>query len=161
MTKAWLLEAEKIKVRYGRMEALHSVSIKVGAGQIVTVIGPNGAGKTTLIKLICGELLPTKGQIKKNQHLKISRFTQHFEEKLDLSMTPLDFFKQVVMPTQSIEQIRPLLGRYGCTGDMQSQVMNQLSAGQKARIVFAIIAWERPHLLLLDEPVCIYLMKVG
>merc|ERR1712244_184615 len=40
----------------------------------------------------------------------------------------------------------------GCTGGMQSQVMNQLSAGQKARIVFAIIAWERPHLLLLDEP---------
>lgn len=36
-----------------------------------------------------GELEPTKGQIKKNMHLKISRFTQHFEEKLDLSMTPL------------------------------------------------------------------------
>lgn len=56
------------------------------------------------------------------------------------------------MPTESIEKIRSLLGRYGCTGAMQSQVMNQLSAGQKARIVFAIIAWEKPHLLLLDEP---------
>ena len=111
-----------------------------------------GAGKTTLFKLICGDLQPTKGQVKKNSHLKISRFTQHFEERLDLSYTPLDYFKQVLMPTESIEKIRSLLGRYGCTGAMQSQVMNQLSAGQKARIVFAIISWEKPHLLLLDEP---------
>ena len=56
------------------------------------------------------------------------------------------------MPEEPIEKIRPLLGRYGCTGEMQSQVMGQLSAGQKARIVFAIIAHEKPHLLLLDEP---------
>lgn len=67
-------------------------------------------------------------------------------------MTPLDFFKQKLMPSEPIDKIRALLGRYGCSGDMQSQVMNQLSAGQKARIVFAIIAHERPHLLLLDEP---------
>lgn len=67
-------------------------------------------------------------------------------------MTPIDFFKLKLMPDQPIEKIRPLLGRYGCGGDMQSQVMNQLSAGQKARIVMAIMAWERPHLLLLDEP---------
>lgn len=112
---------------------------------------PNGAGKTTLFKLLCGDLNPSKGQIKKNPHLKISRFTQHFEEKLDLSMTPLDFFKQKLMPKEPIEKIRALLGRYGCSGDMQSQVMDQLSAGQKARIVFAIICWEKPHLLLLDE----------
>ena len=79
-------------------------------------------------------------------------FTQHFEDKLDLTMTPLDFFKQKLMPEEPVERIRPLLGRYGCTGDMQQQVMGQLSAGQKARIVFAIIAHEKPHLLLLDEP---------
>jgi ATP-binding cassette, subfamily F, member 2 len=95
-----------------------------------------------------GDLNPTKGAIKRNMHLRISRFTQHFEEKLDLSMTPLDFFKQKVMPEEAIEKIRPLLGRYGCTGDQQSQVMDQLSAGQKARI----IAHEKPHLLFLDEP---------
>jgi ATP-binding cassette subfamily F protein 2 len=97
-------------------------------------------------------LIPTKGQIKRNPHLKISRYTQHFEEKLDLTMTPLDYFKQKLMPKEPIEKIRGLLGRYGCSGDMQSQVMDQLSAGQKARIVFAIIAFEKPHLLLLDEP---------
>jgi ATP-binding cassette subfamily F protein 2 len=110
------------------------------------------AGKTTLIKLLTGELLPTKGQVKKNMHLKISRFTQHFEDKLDLTMTPLDYFKLVLMPQETIEKVRSLLGRFGCSGAQQSQVMGQLSAGQKARIVFAIIAFEKPHLVLLDEP---------
>jgi ATP-binding cassette subfamily F protein 2 len=102
--------------------------------------------------VICEELIPTKGAIKRNPHLKISRFTQHFEDKLDLTMTPLDYFKQKLMPEESIERIRSLLGRYGCSGGMQSQEMSQLSAGQKARIVFAIVAHEKPHLLLLDEP---------
>jgi ATP-binding cassette subfamily F protein 2 len=119
---------------------------------LLLIFNQPGAGKTTLFKLLCGDLYPSKGQIKKNSHLKISRFTQHFEEKLDLSMTPLDFFKEKLMPKESLEKIRSLLARYGCTGGMQSQVMNQLSAGQKARIVFAIISFEKPHLLLLDEP---------
>ncbi|KAL7564474.1 hypothetical protein ACA910_001568 [Epithemia clementina (nom. ined.)] len=148
-----VLAVERVSFAYpGGPELYSEVDFGVDLQTRVALVGPNGAGKTTLIKLMTGDLLPTKGQIKRNQHLKISRFTQHFEEKLDLSMTPLDFFKQVLMPEEPIEKIRPLLGRYGCTGSQQNQVMNQLSAGQKARIVFAIIAHERPHLLMLDEP---------
>jgi len=144
---------ENISFNYpGGSELYSKVDFGIDLQTRVALVGPNGAGKTTLIKLVTGDLTPTRGSVKKNMHLKISRFTQHFEEKLDLSMTPLDFFKQKVMPSEPIEKIRPLLGRYGCSGDQQSQVMSQLSAGQKARIVFAIIAHEKPHLLLLDEP---------
>ncbi|KAL7540595.1 hypothetical protein ACHAXR_010235 [Thalassiosira sp. AJA248-18] len=148
-----VLSIENLSFAYPGGQQLYSkVDFGIDLQTRVALVGPNGAGKTTLIKLLTGELNPTKGQVKKNMHLKISRFTQHFEEKLDLTMTPMDFFKQKVMPEESIEKIRPLLGRYGCTGDQQSQVMGELSAGQKARIVFAIIAHEKPHLLLLDEP---------
>jgi len=148
-----VLSVERLSFNYpGGVELYSNVDFGVDLQTRVALVGPNGAGKTTLIKLMTGDLNPTKGAIKRNTHLRISRFTQHFEEKLDLSMTPMDFFKQKVMPEQPIEKIRPLLGRYGCTGSQQSQVMDQLSAGQKARIVFAIIAHERPHLLMLDEP---------
>lgn len=148
-----VLSIENVSFAYPKSPQLYSgVDFGVDLQTRVALVGPNGAGKTTLFKLMTGDLNPTKGLVKKNMHLKISRFTQHFEEKLDLSMTPIDFFKQKVMPKEPLEKIRPLLGRYGCTGDQQGQIMNQLSAGQKARIVFAIIAHERPHLLLLDEP---------
>ncbi|KAL3906371.1 MAG: hypothetical protein SGILL_009297 [Bacillariaceae sp.] len=148
-----VLQVERLSFAYpGGSELYSNVDFGVDLQTRVALVGPNGAGKTTLIKLMTGDLNPTKGAIKRNMHLRISRFTQHFEEKLDLSMTPMDFFKQKVMPEEPIERIRPLLGRYGCTGAQQSQVMDQLSAGQKARIVFAIIAHEKPHLLFLDEP---------
>jgi ATP-binding cassette subfamily F protein 2 len=148
-----VLAIEKVSFNYPNSVELYSnVDFGIDLDTRVALVGPNGAGKTTLIKLLTGDLQPTRGAIKRNTHLKISRFTQHFEEKLDLSMTPMDFFKHKVMPKETIERIRSLLGRYGCTGDQQSQVMDQLSAGQKARIVFAIIAHEQPHLLLLDEP---------
>jgi len=148
-----VLSIEYVSFNYpGGKELYSNVDFGVDLDTRVALVGPNGAGKTTLFKLMQGKLNPTKGMVKKNMHLKMSSFTQHFEDKLDLSMTPMDFFKQKVMPEESIEKIRPLLGRYGCTGDQQQQTMDQLSAGQKARIVFAIIAHEKPHLLLLDEP---------
>ena len=67
-------------------------------------------------------------------------------------MTPVEFFKEKIMPTQTIDQVRSWLGRYGCSGAQQTQVMGQLSAGQKARIVFAKMANDKPHILMLDEP---------
>eukprot|EP00555_Chaetoceros_dichaeta_P007169 CAMPEP_0198263876 /NCGR_PEP_ID=MMETSP1447-20131203/13848_1 /TAXON_ID=420782 /ORGANISM="Chaetoceros dichaeta, Strain CCMP1751" /LENGTH=675 /DNA_ID=CAMNT_0043952631 /DNA_START=97 /DNA_END=2124 /DNA_ORIENTATION=+ len=148
-----VLAIEKLSFAYPGGEALYTnVDFGVDLQTRVALVGPNGAGKTTLIKLLTDELRPTKGQVKRNSHLKISKFTQHFEDKLDLDMTPLDFFKHKLMPKETTDNIRSLLGRYGCSGPMQSQVMHELSAGQKARIVFAIISWEKPHLLLLDEP---------
>jgi len=148
-----VLAIERVSFRYpGGKDLYQNVDFGIDLQTRVCLVGPNGAGKTTLFKLISGQLTPTKGLIKKNSHLKISRFTQHFEEKLDLTMTPLDFFKQKLMPDQPIDKVRSLLGRYGCSGGQQSQIMNELSAGQKARIVFAIISYEKPHLLLLDEP---------
>lgn len=148
-----VLSIEYVSFNYpGGKELYSNVDFGVDLDTRVALVGPNGAGKTTLFKLMQGKLNPTKGAVKRNMHLKMSSFTQHFEDKLDLTMTPMDFFKQKLMPEEPIERIRPLLGRYGCTGDQQQQVMSQLSAGQKARIVFAIIAHEKPHLLLLDEP---------
>ena len=58
-----LLDVESLSVSYGKVEAVHHVSLQVGAGQIVTVIGPNGAGKTTLLGAIMG-LLPGRGSIR-------------------------------------------------------------------------------------------------
>ena len=97
---------------------------------------------------------PTKiqsGDVRPHSHLRISMFTQHFVDVLDLTKTPLDFMLETYKDLTR-EDARKFLGRYGVSGDVQSQVMAQLSDGQKTRVVFAKMAKDAPHLLLLDEP---------
>ena len=58
-----LLEVKNLEVYYGVIRALKGISFEVNEGEIVTLIGANGAGKTTLVKLICGLIDPTEGQV--------------------------------------------------------------------------------------------------
>jgi ATP-binding cassette, subfamily F, member 2 len=108
-------------------------------------------GKTTLIKLMAGELIPTRGDIRPHGHLKLGRFTQHFIDVLDLDQTPLDFF-EATYPKDSREDLRKHLGRFGISGSMQVQRMGDLSDGQKSRVVLAKLGKDVPHILLMDEP---------
>ena len=98
-----------------------------------------------------GDLAPLLGDVRPHAHLRISKFSQHFIDVLDLTMTPLDYFLQL-WPDMSREDGRKFLGRYGISGNVQTQIMSQLSDGQKSRVVLAKMAKENPHLLFLDEP---------
>lgn len=109
------------------------------------------AGKSTLLKILTSELQPVLGAVRPHPHLRISKFTQHFIDVLDLSMSPLDYF-MFLWPDVTREDARKFLGRFGCSGQVQTQPMGQLSDGQKSRVVFAKIAKEVPHILFLDEP---------
>jgi ATP-binding cassette, subfamily F, member 2 len=95
-----------------------------------------------------GELQPSLGDIRPHGHLKLGRFTQHFVDVLDLEQTPLDFFDKMY-PTDAREDQRKYLGRFGISGKMQVQRMNELSDGQKSRVVFAKLGRDVPHILLL------------
>merc|ERR1711935_876466 len=76
---------------------------------------------------------------------------QHFIDVLDLTTTPLGFFEKEY-PNDTREDMRKYLGRFGISGQMQIQKMEELSDGQKSRVVFAKLGREVPHILLLDEP---------
>ena len=99
---------------------------------------------------MAGELIPTLGDIRPHGHLKMGRFTQHFVDVLDLSMTPLEFFEQQY-PNDPREEQRKYLGRFGVSGRMQVQKMAELSDGQKSRVVFAKLGRDTPHILLLGK----------
>ena len=103
---------------------------------------------STLVKLMAGELQPSMGDIRPHGHLKLGRFTQHFVDVLNLELTPLEFFEQTY-PTDAREDQRKYLGRFGISGKMQIQKMNELSDGQKSRVVFAKLGRDVPHILLL------------
>jgi ATP-binding cassette subfamily F protein 2 len=100
---------------------------------------------------MAGELLPTLGDIRPHGHLKLGRFTQHFVDILDLNLTPLEFFEKMY-PGEPRDELRKYLGRFGVSGKMQMQKMEELSDGQCSRVVFAKLGKDAPHILLLDEP---------
>jgi ATP-binding cassette subfamily F protein 2 len=118
----------------------------------VALVGPNGAGKSTLLKLIDNQLLPTKGQIRRNAHLRMGRYHQHLTEQLDLNLSALDYMMKCFPDITEKEEMRRIIGRFGLTGRQQICPMRNLSDGQRCRVSFAWLAWQCPHLLLLDEP---------
>lgn len=91
-------------------------------------------------------MLPTLGDIRPHGHLKLGRFTQHFVDVLDLEMTPLEFFEKEY-PDMPREELRKYLGRFGVSGKMQMQKMDELSDGQKSRVVFSKLGKDVPHIL--------------
>merc|ERR1739844_275947 len=118
----------------------------------LALVGPNGAGKSTLLNLICGELVPTAGMVRRNNHLKIGRYHQHLTEALELDLSPLDYMMKKFPEVKDRDDMRRIIGRYGISGKQQTAPMKQLSDGQKCRVCFAWLAYQSPHMLLLDEP---------
>lgn len=118
----------------------------------LALVGPNGAGKSTLLKLLCSDVMPTDGLIRRHSHVKIGRYHQHLHEELPLDISALDFMLQSFPEVKEKEAMRRIVGRYGITGREQVCPMKQLSDGQRCRVSFAWLAWQQPHLLLLDEP---------
>lgn len=118
----------------------------------VALVGPNGAGKSTLLKLICGELIPTDGLIRRHSHLRIGRYHQHLQEILDMDMSALNWMMAKFPDIKEREEMRKIIGRYGLTGQQQVCPIRNLSDGQRCRIIFAWLSWQAPHILLLDEP---------
>lgn len=120
----------------------------------IALVGPNGAGKSTLLKLMCGELSATEGRVRRHLHLNIGRYHQHSTDQLDKSMTVLDFMINYFSGRIKMEEEdwRKHIGRYGITGRDQKTKIGLLSDGIKSRIVFAMLAGDRPNFLLLDEP---------
>ena len=109
-----------------------------------------------------GELNPTLGDIRPHGHLKLGRFTQHFVDVLDLSQTPLEFFEKMY-PTDTYDEQRKYLGRFGVSGKMQMRKMEELSDGQKSRVVLAKLGRDVPHIVSTTciERYCVYKVLSG
>jgi len=118
----------------------------------LALVGPNGAGKSTLLKLIYGDLSPTEGMVRRNNHLKFGYYHQHLHELLEMDLSPLDYMMKKFPEIKERDEMRKIVGRYGITGKQQTAPIKQLSDGQKCRVVFAWLAHQVPHMLLMDEP---------
>lgn len=134
-----------------KLTILEKVNINVDLETRIALIGPNGAGKSTLVKALCGDLELTDGYRFIHNRLRIGVFTQHHMDSLDLKMSAVEMLmsKHSDVPA---EKFRSHLGSFGISNNLALRPMYLLSGGQKSRVSFAIITWEKPHILMLDEP---------
>ncbi|XP_002883386.2 ABC transporter F family member 4 [Arabidopsis lyrata subsp. lyrata] len=134
---------------------LSNVDLGIDMGTRVAIVGPNGAGKSTLLNLIAGDLVPTEGEVRRSQKLRIGRYSQHFVDQLSMWETPVEYLLRLYPDQEGCskqEAVRAKLGKFGLTGENHSTPTAKLSGGQKARVVLTSISMSKPHILLLDEP---------
>jgi ATP-binding cassette subfamily F protein 3 len=138
---------------------LTNVSKSVQAGQRIGILGANGQGKSTLVKTIAREMGALAGTVTEGKGLNIGYFAQQELDVLRPQDNPLEHMVRMARelgasakePTGE-QALRGFLGSFNFNGDMVKQPVGTMSGGEKARLVLAMMVWQRPNLLLLDEP---------
>ncbi|MBU9854581.1 ABC transporter ATP-binding protein [Rahnella bonaserana] len=146
-----LLRMEKVSAGYGDTTILESIKLNLVPGSRIGLLGRNGAGKSTLIKLLAGTMPPLQGDIGLAKGVKLGYFAQHQLEFLRAEDSPLQHLVRLANK-ETEQQLRDYLGGFGFHGDKVTDPTGRFSGGEKARLVLALIVWQRPNLLLLDEP---------
>ena len=138
---------------------VRNVSKSVLAGQRIGILGANGQGKSTLVKTIARTMNALAGTVTEGKGLSIGYFAQQELDVLRPHENPLEHMARLARelgpssrePSRE-QDLRSYLGTFNFSGDMVKQSVGSMSGGEKARLVLAMIVWQRPNLLLLDEP---------
>ncbi|MWL88841.1 ABC transporter ATP-binding protein [Cupriavidus sp. SW-Y-13] len=166
-----ILEVKDLHVRYGKVEAVHGVNLKVEAGKIVTVIGPNGAGKSTMLNAVMGALpvtgsssgsvryldhdmtgIPVEGRVARGMCLvpeKRELFaTMSVEDNLQLGA----FRRKRAGERNYLDQMEVVYGLFPRLKERAKQEAGTLSGGERQMLAVGRALMAKPKLLMLDEP---------
>ena len=160
-----MLEVTDLVSSYGRMEALHGVSLRVDAGEIVALVGANGAGKTTLMRAISGVQPIKSGSIVLNGRC-INSVPAHLRVGVGLAQVPegRHVFKPLSVEdnlrlgayrrkaAQACEDLPHIYDLFPALRERRHQPAGSLSGGQQQMLAIGRAMMSRPRLLLLDEP---------
>ena len=158
------IRARGLTRRFGTLVAVDHVDLSVPRAQVYGFLGPNGSGKSTTLRMICGLLTPSAGEVEvlglripeQAEALKrrIGYMTQKFSLYEDLTvMENLQFLAAIheLPRVQARARIEEMVDRFDF-GDRRGQLAGTLSGGQKQRLALAGSILHEPELLLLDEP---------
>lgn len=136
---------------YGSKTIYEGLDFQVRRRERWCIMGINGAGKSTLLKLVAGASKPDDGTVARGPSVKMGYFAQHAMDLLDGERT---VFQQLedTFPQVGQAPLRALAGCFGFSGDEIEKKCRVLSGGEKARLVMAIMLFDPPNLLVLDEP---------
>ncbi|MEL7941251.1 ATP-binding cassette domain-containing protein [Pseudomonas delhiensis] len=160
-----MLKFDKVSTFYGKIQALHEVSLEVQQGEIVTLIGANGAGKSTLLMTLCGSPRAASGSIKYLGEELVGQESSHIMRK-SIAVVPEG---RRVFARLTVEENLAMGGFFTSKGDYQEQMDRVLglfprlkerfsqrggtmSGGEQQMLAIGRALMSKPKLLLLDEP---------
>jgi ATP-binding cassette subfamily F protein 3 len=130
---------------------LSGLSLRIDQDDRIALLGANGNGKSTFAKLLAGKLAPLSGEVFGASRVSVGYFAQHQLDELNALATPYDYIVRL-MPEATEAQKRARLGALGFGIERADTKCQNLSGGEKARLLLALTAFHAPHLLILDEP---------
>ena len=158
------IKTQGLSKQFGDITAVNKLDLEIPAGQIYGFLGPNGSGKTTAIRMLCGLLTPSAGDISvlglqiprdaEKLRLRIGYMTQKFSLYDDLSVSEnMHFMARIYGMSRSAarDRVSQLLDRYALTS-MRDRLAGAMSGGQRQRLALAVATLHKPDLLILDEP---------
>lgn len=130
---------------------LSGLDLRIDQDDVIALLGANGNGKSTFAKLLSDRLKPFAGKVRRSPTLKIGYFAQHQLDELNLKWTPYRYYEEL-LPEATEAQRRAHAGAVGFPGQKANTVIENLSGGEKARLLLALAVFHKPHMLILDEP---------
>lgn len=159
-----VIRARGLTRRFGHFVAVDGIDLDVPRAQIYGFLGPNGSGKSTTIRMLCGLLTPSEGEVEvfglhvprdsEAVRLRVGYMTQKFSLYGDLSVAEnLAFFAAVYLPSRAERErrVREVLKEF-MLDEIRDRHAGALSGGQRQRLALATATLHSPELLILDEP---------
>ena len=162
-----LLEVDALHVSYGKVEALHGISLTVGEGQIVTVIGPNGAGKSTLLNCLAGLLTGTGGVRLRGESIADASTEARVAQGLVLVPEKRELFGAMTVEDNLVlggysrlkegragiaASLEDVFRRFPRLKERRAQYAATLSGGERQMLALGRALMSKPQVLMLDEP---------
>jgi len=159
-----MIETDNLRREYGGRVALHGLTLRVAAGEILGFLGPNGAGKSTTVKILTGMIKPDSGNARVAGYdvvkdaLEVKRRIGYVPESAALyeSLTAREYLELVAslyhLPAASTPaRVEEMLSRFDLSHAID-QRLSEFSKGMKQKVLIASALMHRPEVLFLDEP---------
>ncbi|MEM6318207.1 MAG: ABC-F family ATP-binding cassette domain-containing protein [Bacteroidota bacterium] len=146
-----VVDGKDVVKRYGELEVLEGVDIKLDRGDRVAFVGQNGQGKTTLAKILVDKLPATAGDVNLGHNVSVGYYAQDQSDTLHADLTLLQTMENA-SPPEMRTRLRNILGAFMFSGEDVDKKVSVLSGGERARLALACMLLRPFNLLVLDEP---------
>ncbi len=148
-----LLELRGAEMGYGAdASILRGVTLRLDPDDRIAIVGTNGQGKTTLVKSIAERLPLMDGARVTHSKVRIGYFSQDQLDELTPGETVLDHVRHAMPKETPIAKQRSTASQMGFSHEKVETKVEKLSGGEKVRLLLGLMAMEKPHILILDEP---------